>query len=300
MDGSPHDWFEGRGPRCTLLLAIDEATSRITAGRFEPSATTNGYYRLIRTHVLTFGRFRAAYTDKHSIFRYSGTNANVHITTQIHRALGKLDIELICANSPQAKGRVERANRTFQDRLIKAMRLENISTLEAGNIFLCSFIEDHNSRFAIEPAESENAHRSIEGFDLDFILCQREERVLTKNLMFQINDACFALVDPYSRRKLTTGSRIEIRLHPNRPMTTHHGGEELTAKPVGRLTRNATVIGSKGLNAHLDRRRPNPAKGHTPAPNHPWKAFRQLPPEAMTGHLCFAEPDIIALRLQRE
>ncbi len=276
MDGSPHDWFEERGPRCSLLLAIDDATSRVTAGRFEPSETTDGYYRLIRAHVSTFGRFCAAYTDKHSIFRYSGTNANVHITTQLHRALGELEIELICANSPQAKGRVERANRTFQDRLIKAMRLEKIETLEAGNVFLPGFITEHNTRFAIEPADVNDAHRSTEGFDLDFILCQREERVLTKNLMFQLNDACFALVDPYSRRKLTAGSRIEIRLHPDRPMTTHHDGEELTAEPVGKLTRNAAVVGAKDLNAHLDRRKPNPAKGHTPAPNHPWRSPRQL------------------------
>jgi transposase len=110
MDGSPHDWFEERGPRCTLLLAIDDATSRITSARFENAETTDGYLLLIRKHLETFGRFRAAYTDKHSIFRYSGSSTNNDISTQLQRALDELEIELICANSPQAKGRVERAN----------------------------------------------------------------------------------------------------------------------------------------------------------------------------------------------
>ncbi len=277
MDGSPHDWFEERGPRCTLLLAIDDATSRVTAAHFDPAETTDGYYRLLRKHLAAFGRFCAAYTDKHSIFRYSGRSAEADITTQLQRALDELDIELICANSPQAKGRVERANRTFQDRLIKAMRLAKITALDAANAFLPSFIDDHNTRFAVEPADAENAHRSADGFDLGHILCRREERIVTRNLMFQINDACFALVDPYSRRNLATGSRVALHLHLDRPMSVHHDGHELSAQPVGKLTRNAPIVGSKDLNAHLDRRISDPRKVRTPAANHPWKTFRPRP-----------------------
>lgn len=97
MDGSPHDWFEERGPRCTLLLAIDDATSRVTAARFHSAETTDGYFLLIGEHLEKFGRFCAAYTDKHSIFRYSGTSTDGNVTTQLQRALDELDITLICA-----------------------------------------------------------------------------------------------------------------------------------------------------------------------------------------------------------
>jgi len=280
MDGSPHDWFEGRGPRSTLLLAIDDATSFVTAGRFEESETSDGYFRLITNHIKTFGRFCAAYTDKHSIFRYSGPESNPEIATQMQRALDELQIQLICANSPQAKGRIERANRTFQDRLVHAMRLEGIASREAGNTFLTAFIADHNSRFAIEPAEPQDAHRSSDGFDLQRILCRREERTVTKNLMFQIDDACFTLTDPYSRRNLTTGSRVELQMHPDRPMTVHHDGTQLVAEAAGRLVRNAPIVGSKDLNAYLDRRLPNPKKAHTPAVNHPWRRSRLSAPTA--------------------
>ena len=280
MDGSPHDWLEDRGPRCTLLLAIDDATSRVTAGRFELTETSEGYFRLIREHLETFGRFCAAYTDKHSIFRRSAPTSHLDATTQLQRALEELSIELICANSPQAKGRVERANRTFQDRLIKAMRLERITTIEAANVFLPSFIADHNGRFAREPADTETAHRSIDGFDLHRILCRREERVVTKNLMFQVKDQHFTLIDPYSRRNLVPGSRLLIHVHLDGPMSVRYDGRELIAQPVGTPSRAAPIVTAKDLNAHLDRRTSNPKKAHTPAPDHPWRTRFRTPPAA--------------------
>ncbi len=280
MDGSPHDWFEERGPRCTLLLAIDDATSRVTAGRFELAETTDGYYRLLVLHLSTYGRFCAAYTDKHSIFRYSGSSADATITTQLQRSLDELDIELICANSPQAKGRIERANRTFQDRLIKAMRLEGIAALDDANAFLPRFIDDHNACFAVAAAVAQDAHRSIAGFDLDNILCRRDERVVTKNLMFQIDDLCFKLVDPYSRRQLAAGSRVTVKRHPDGRMTVRHDDHDLTAESAGKLLRNAPIVGSKDLNTHLNRRIPDPRKVRKPAANHPWRTHWPPSPAA--------------------
>lgn len=271
MDGSPHDWFEERGPRCTLLLAIDDATSRITSARFENAETTDGYLLLIRKHLETYGRFCAAYTDKHSIFRYSGQSTNP-ITTQLQRSLDELEIELICANSPQAKGRVERANRTFQDRLIKAMRLERIGGQAGANAFLPRFLDDHNARFSVAPQSADDAHRDLGDLDLGYILCRREERVVTKNLMFQVDDVAFALVDPYSKLNLCAGSRLQIHLPPDGPMTVYHEAHLLESRRVAALARSAPVVGAKDLNTHLDRRRvPNPAKAHTPAINHPWR-----------------------------
>jgi transposase len=103
MDGSPHDWFEERGPRCTLLVAIDDATSRVTAARFELAETTDAYFALIQTHLEAFGRFCAAYTDKHSIFRYSGTSTDGDVTTQLQRALDELDISLSARTLPRPR-----------------------------------------------------------------------------------------------------------------------------------------------------------------------------------------------------
>jgi len=274
MDGSPHDWFEERGPKCTLLLAIDDATSRVTAGRFDKAETTDGYFLLLQNHVETFGRFRAAYTDKHSIFRYSGSSTDETIVTQIQRALEDLQIDLICANSPQAKGRIERANRTFQDRLVKMMRLNKINTIADANHFLPDFIRRHNERFAIKPLLGEDAHRTTAGYDIPHILCRHEERTVTKNLMFQIGDYFFTLVDAYSKRNLTTGSRLSIHVHPGGTMTVHHGNHELEVQPMGKRERIVPIVGSKDLNSHLDRRISDPTKTRTPDRNHPWKAYR--------------------------
>lgn len=294
MDGSPHDWFEGRAPACTLLLAIDDATSRICSARFEPTETTDGYFRLVRSHLERFGRFAAAYTDKHSIFRYSGNSDDPDITTQFQRALLELDIEPICANSPQAKGRVERANRTLQDRLTKALRLAGICAIEAGNAFLPAFIERHNEKYADLPRASDDAHRTIAGLDLDYILCHRDERVVTSNLTFQYDDVVYALTDPYSKRQVSPGARIQVRRLPDGTVHAHHDAHALAVELCGPLQRRTPVVGSKDLNAHLDRRVPDPKKAHKPAANHPWKTYR--PPAAQADISALQKPDITALR----
>lgn len=186
IDGSPHDWFEGRGPRCCLIVMIDDATSKIIIMRFEPSETAFGYMKCLEAHLKKCGRPVSYYSDKHSIFRTSRPNSidGKYEKTQFHRALNELSIELICANSPQAKGRVERANGILQDRLIKEMRLRRISTIDAANEYLEEFIEKYNSKFGVEPLDPEDAHRPINKTEqeLDWILCRREVRSITKNL----------------------------------------------------------------------------------------------------------------------
>lgn len=125
-DGSPHAWFEKRGPRCSLLLLIDDATTTIASGFFAPSETTEAYFEIMRHYLRQYGKPFALYVDKHSVFRTTRltTGQDPKQPTQFGRAMHELDIELICANSPQAKGRVERANRTLQDRLVKELRLQ--------------------------------------------------------------------------------------------------------------------------------------------------------------------------------
>lgn len=144
-DGSHHAWFEDRGPKCCLIVMIDDATSKIMYIRFEESETTLGYMRGVLFCVQQYGRPMAYYTDKHSIFkttRHTWSDGRIR-DTQLHRALRSLDVELICARSAQAKGRVERANSTLQDRLIKEMRLRNICTMEDGNTYLAEFMAKH-------------------------------------------------------------------------------------------------------------------------------------------------------------
>lgn len=191
IDGSPHDWFEGRAAKCCLLVFIDDATSKILGLRFEESETTIGYMRLIKETIERYGRPLAYYNDKHSIFkttREQSTNG-IFEDTQLRRALRSLQIEDICAHSPQAKGRVERSNLTLQDRLVKEMRLKGISSIEAANAYVPEFIADYNRRFSVEAASSEDAHRKLH-HDQDLlkrILSIHTTRKLTKNLEFSLD-----------------------------------------------------------------------------------------------------------------
>ncbi len=140
IDGSPHDWFEGRGPKCTLIVFIDDATSALMALRFAPAETTRAYMETLRGYLNDHGVPLALYSDRHSIFRVNNPEREGELT-QFTRAIKTLGIEPIHANSPQAKGRVERANQTLQDRLVKEMRLQGISDIETANAWLPTFIE---------------------------------------------------------------------------------------------------------------------------------------------------------------
>ena len=192
IDGSLHDLFEGRSPKCCLIVMIDDATSKIICARFTKAETTFSYMQCIETHLQKYGRPMAYYSDRHSIFKTSreAVKDGIYEDTQLHRAMKELNIELICANSHQAKGRVERANQTLQDRLIKEMRLARISDIESGNVFLESFITKYNDKFGVEPASSEDAHRVVthNESELSFILSNRETRKLSKNLEFSLHN----------------------------------------------------------------------------------------------------------------
>lgn len=186
LDGSPHAWFEDRGARCTLIVFIDDATSRLMHLRFVEAETTQGYMQALGAYLGCYGRPVALYSDRHSIFRINhGRQENK--VTQFTRAVKTLDIEPIQANSPQAKGRVERANQTLQDRLVKELRLAGIDTMESGNAFLPAFMADYNRRFAVAPRSEEDAHRAVlhDAAELDLILRRHAIRKLSKNLTFQ-------------------------------------------------------------------------------------------------------------------
>lgn len=188
IDGSPHAWLEGRGPRCTLIVFIDDATSLLTALHFAPSETTRAYLEALRSHVLAHGRPLAFYSDRHGIFRVNAKDAaSGDGKTEFGRVAERLAIEPIHARTPQAKGRVERSNQTLQDRLVQEMRLRGITTMAEAEAYLPEFMAAWNQKFAVDPRDASSAHRPWTGSagDLDAMLARREERVLSKALTFR-------------------------------------------------------------------------------------------------------------------
>jgi len=185
IDGSEHRWFEDRGPPCTLLVFIDDATSTLMELRFVPSESTASYFEALRSYLQSHGRPVAFYSDKHTVFRAARSGSqNGNGMTQFSRALSELNMEILCANSSEAKGRVERANRTLQDRLVKELRLAGINDIDAANAYLPGFMAVFNEQFAKRPAKPDNLHRPLNTPTdrLDDILCWREKRHVGKQL----------------------------------------------------------------------------------------------------------------------
>lgn len=202
IDGSYHDWFEGRSAPCCLLVFIDDATSAIVFAMFCEHETTLNYMAAVRGHLHQNGRPLAYYSDRHSIFLTTRNVDGYYEKTQFSRSMEALGIETICAYSPQAKGRVERANKTLQDRLIKDMRLAGIDTIHAGNAFLKSWIPEHHQRFAKPPADPYNAHRSVVVDEqmLDRILSVQVTRKVSKNLEFSFDAQRYQIQATRSRQ----------------------------------------------------------------------------------------------------
>ncbi len=192
IDGSPHAWFEDRGPECCLLVFIDDATSKLLWLEFAESETTNAYFKASFGYLRKHGKPLAFYADKNSIFRISNSKGGSSATsdsngpTRFGKAMEKLDIELIPANTAQAKGRVEKANLTLQDRLVKELRLRGISTIKEANKYLAEFIKKFNLKFAVRPINPEDAHRPLLATEnLEEILVKKHTRILSKNLELQ-------------------------------------------------------------------------------------------------------------------
>jgi transposase len=184
IDGSYEYWFEDRADKCCLLVCVDDATSQIMGMRFCHAETTDDYFDFIKDYLLRHGRPRAFYSDKHSVFRVNRKEQEEgKYQTLLHQALKQLDIELICAHSPQAKGRVERANGVLQDRLIKELREQGINSIEQGNAYLETFRLRYNKKFGKQAANPTNVHRELlPSHKLDEILLGKEERELSQKI----------------------------------------------------------------------------------------------------------------------
>ncbi|WP_412769665.1 ISNCY family transposase, partial [Ralstonia pseudosolanacearum] len=182
IDGSDHAWFEDRAPACTLLVYVDDATGRLMQLLFVPTESTQAYFKATRAYVERHGKPQAFYSDKAGVFRVNARdNAEGRGYTQFGRALFELNIDILCANTSQAKGRVERMNGVLQDRLVKELRLRRVSSMEAANAYATTFIADFNARFAKVPRSDFDAHRPLRGDeDLARIFCWRGLRMSSR------------------------------------------------------------------------------------------------------------------------
>ncbi len=260
IDGSEHRWFEDRGPMCTLLVFIDDATSRLMHLRFVETESTFAYFAATQSYLEAHGKPVAFYSDKHSVFRVNKTGgAATDGMTQFGRALHALNIEIICANSSQAKGRVERANKTLQDRLVKELRLAGISTMEAGNAFVSGFVADHNARFAKPPADAKNLHRPMSSREtLEDALTWREERTVSQALTLQYDKVLFIL-DPTEEAQDAIGKRVTIIDYPNGRLVVRHKGADLPYRTFDKIrhVKQAAVTENKRLGPLLEMIRQN-------------------------------------------
>jgi Winged helix-turn helix len=254
IDGSDHAWFEGRRPRCTLIAFIDDATSRLMALRFVGDETTFDYFRITRTYLERWGKPVAFYSDKFSVFRVNKRDAKGgNGMTQFGRALHELNIDIICANSPQAKGRVERAFGTLQDRLVKELRLVGIDTIEAANEWLPIFMEDHNRRFAKLPKSDKDLHRCLSAQeDLTEILTTRHERTVSLNLTIHY-DRMVLMLEPNATTRPLAGKRVMIVNYPDGRFAIQYRGTDLPYRVFDKIQtiNSAAIVENKQLGAAL-------------------------------------------------
>ena len=267
IDGSPHDWFEGRAEVCVLLVFIDDATGQVVQLLFVESESFFSYCQAAEGYFKRCGKPLAFYSDRHGIFRVNvPSTGSGEALTQFGRAMQELDIQIICANTPQAKGRVERVIQTLQDRLPKEMRLRGISSMTDGNAYVPQFMADLNQRFAVEARSAVNAHRPLTAKDdLARILTWQETRTLSKNLTLQFEKVVYQIQTnrpTYALRQ----AQVTVCVNPQEEMTILYNGKALPYTFYKQQAKQAEIVSAKQLDQTLQQKR-LPTK---PAPDHPW------------------------------
>ena len=253
IDGSIHPWFEGRGAKCTLLLLIDDASSQVLAAQFFEVENAQNYLLLFKDYFSIHGMPASIYTDKHGIFKVNAKDCDDH-ETQFGRIMRELDIQLIHAHTPQAKGRVERVFRTLQDRLVKELRLANINTIEEANHFLGTYLPQHNDKFSVLPASPESKHRplTLSAEEVNKALCFRYQRKVRKDCSISFEGEALQLLAQHPASFLI-GERVDV-LKPigSQPLKVQLQGEEIPiiARPT---TQKAAILAdTKTLNYRVD------------------------------------------------
>jgi hypothetical protein len=261
VDGSHEYWFEERGDRCALIVFVDDATGKITSLHFSKGESLDAYFKAMEKHLRRYGKPLSIYSDHFSVFD-SQVEGNL---TQFKRALETLGIKSLLANSPQAKGRVERANRTLQDRLIKEMRLLHINTIEEANEYADKFVEIFNKNFSKEPVNHFDAHRPLETMvDLSRVLSRYEERTLTKDAAFQFHNRFYKIVEA-SEGKILRSKKIEVRMGKEEAIRVFLGDKELMVVPTDTVREGRVVQQAMAESQRKER------SYWAPSAAHPWK-----------------------------
>jgi nicotinamide riboside kinase len=261
LDGSHHDWLEARGPKLVFMCYIDDATNNVFA-RFYDYEGTFPAMDSFKRYIKHYGIPQAIYVDKHTTYKSTKKQTleeqleNKQAVSQFERALDELGVRVIHANSPQAKGRVERVLRTFQDRLIKEMRLKDIKTKDQANEFLKGYLPAYNRRFSLIPQNKTNLHQPIpKGIDLDKIFSIRTKVTLRNDLTIRYNRKLYQIINmPKGAR--TKVVFVEERL--NGKMYVCYNGFNLSYKPID-------------IKPLKPKEPPKPRKIYRPPLEHPWK-----------------------------
>lgn len=266
MDGSHHDWLEGRGPEIVLMGCVDDATNKIF-GRFYEYEGTIPAMDCLKRYIKRYGLPQSVYIDRHTTYK---SNAKPTIEddlngrkpmSQFERGMEELGVEVLHANSPQAKGRVERLFKTLQDRLVKEMRLKGISTIEEANRFLAGYRKRHNERFSIEAAEKEDLHRPLpKDFDLNGVLCVKTKRALRNDFTVAHNKKLYQILEPANTKEVIVEERLNGSM-----LITHNGRalgfKEIYSRPLKEKPKKPFKI----------------RKRYIPPKDHPWRKYPVLP-----------------------
>jgi hypothetical protein len=278
LDGSHHDWFEGRRSKCVLMVMVDDATNRVWAQFFEEE-TTHASYDVLEGWIRKYGLPQSLYVDRDSIYRCEGLGsiaeqlAGKAPQTQFGRAMEQLGVELILANSPQAKGRVERMNGVLQDRLVKALRLAGISDLVSANDFLAkTYLPEHNRRFEKQPASPADAHRGVPR-GLNEVLSWEAERVVQRDWTVQHEGKRYQLDRRHEAMSLATRKVIVRRLRDG-TVQLERKGQKLQWREVACREAGAVTATKAQTEAKPKAEAPSGRRDHKPGATHPWRQQR--------------------------
>lgn len=291
LDGSDHDWFEGRGPRCALIIFIDDAKSEVLYGEFAPVEETLTLLQATLAYLERRGRPESFYVDRDSIYKVNYADPDCALwrtdepMTQFGRAMKELGIEVIFACSPQAKGRVERGFATHQDRLVKELRLRGISNIADANRYLWeTYIPDHNARFAVPAARPGDFHRPLNGsLRLEQILSIRTERTVFNDFTIRHDNKFFQILkdQPVAVRpkhKIEVESRLDGSMH------VRFKGTYLGFKPIDKPPYQAHF---KARPSKLKDYRTTPIKPpYKPPKTHPWRTYTTTKLNQPTATAC--------------
>ncbi len=293
LDGSPHDWLEGRGPRLTLVGAIDDATGTVPAATFRDQEDAQGYFLVLKQVLVTKGIPLAVYRDRSGIFerrpnrRWSLEEelTGAAFPTQVGRCLAELGVRSIAARSPQAKGRIERLWGTLQDRLVIELRLAGAATLDQANEVLKAYLPRFNAQFGVPALDSGTSYRPLPtGLDLDAVCCFKYERTVANDNTVTLGEHRLQ-IRPDRRRQSYTRARVEVQERLDGSLVVHYQGRTLlttrapATAPILRARSGrrspataAAGVGKSTIAALSGKTRvadfPTPRR---PAPDHPWR-----------------------------